>query len=207
MKVILIGAPACGKGTQAKNIVETYGIPHISTGDMFRAILKEESELSKNLKSYMDEGKLVPDSIVMQVAMERLNKDDCKKGFLLDGFPRTLNQAKEMLKYIDFDIAIFIEVEYNSLVKRIANRLVCDSCGKIYNMETTTHTKCSCEGNIIKRKDDTEEIISKRIEEFKELTYPVVDYFKSLNKLTVVDGNQTPEQVFADIKEVLKNYD
>lgn len=207
MRVILIGAPASGKGTQAVNIVNKYAIPHISVGDIFRKVLKDNSPLSDELRTYMDKGILVPDEIVIKITSERLKEEDCKKGFLLDGFPRTLNQAKEMAKFIDFDVAIFVDVEFNDLVNRIKNRMVCNNCGKIYDKSTCSDVNCCCGGEIIKRKDDTEEVFVQRIDEYNKHTYPVVEYFKELGKLVRVEGNQTPEQVFSKIKEILDNYD
>lgn len=197
MKLIMLGAPGAGKGTQAKIISETYGIPHISTGDIFRANIKNGTELGKKAKGYMDQGLLVPDSLVVDLVVDRLKQKDCVKGFILDGFPRTIPQAKaldEALKDMGtkIDYAIEVDVPDEKIVKRMSGRRACVGCGATYhivNIPPKVENVCdACGLSLILRDDDKEETVIKRLEVYHEQTQPLIDYYKNQSVLVTVDG-------------------
>ena len=212
MRLILLGPPGAGKGTQASSIVAEYGITHISTGDIFRHNIKNETELGKKVKSYLDKGQLVPDELTIDLVWDRLSKDDCKKGFLLDGFPRTINQAEALQKGLEerglkLDRVINIDVDKNILVKRLSGRRVCKNCGETYHIDNKPTLKdgvCDkCSGEVIQRADDNEKTVLDRIEVYENQTFPLIDFYKNLGLILTVDGTLPIEDVFSQIKESL----
>lgn len=212
MRLILLGPPGAGKGTQASSIVVEYGITHISTGDIFRHNIKNETELGKKVKSYLDKGQLVPDELTIDLVWDRLSKDDCKKGFLLDGFPRTINQAEALQKGLEerglkLDKVINIDVDKNILVKRLSGRRVCKNCGETYHIDNKPTLKdgvCDkCSGEVIQRADDNEKTVLDRIEVYEKQTFPLIDFYKNLGLILTVDGTLSIEDVFSQIKESL----
>ena len=212
MRLILLGPPGAGKGTQASSIVAEYGITHISTGDIFRHNIKNETELGKKVKSYLDKGQLVPDELTIDLVWDRLSKDDCKKGFLLEGFPRTINQAEALQKGLEerglkLDKVINIDVDKNILVKRLSGRRVCKNCGETYHIDNKPTLKdgvCDkCSGEVIQRADDNEKTVLDRIEVYEKQTFPLIDFYKNLGLILTVDGTLSIEDVFSQIKESL----
>ena len=212
MRLSLLGPPGAGKGTQASSIVAEYGITHISTGDIFRHNIKNETELGKKVKSYLDKGQLVPDELTIDLVWDRLSKDDCKKGFLLDGFPRTINQAEALQKGLEerglkLDKVINIDVDKNILVKRLSGRRVCKNCGETYHIDNKPTLKdgvCDkCSGEVIQRADDNEKTVLDRIEVYEKQTFPLIDFYKNLGLILTVDGTLSIEDVFSQIKESL----
>lgn len=200
MNIIFMGPPGAGKGTQSEKIVEKYGIPHISTGDMFRAAIKNGTKLGMEAKSFMDAGKLVPDEVTIGIVKDRLSEDDCQKGFLFDGFPRTINQAEalnEMLKEMNkkIDVVINIDVPFDVLLKRLVSRRMCKNCGASYHLEfkpPKVENVCDkCGGELYQRSDDNEESATVRLETYSNETKPLIDFYKNegiLKKL--MDYNQ-----------------
>jgi adenylate kinase len=213
MKIIMLGAPGAGKGTQAKKIAAEYAIPHVSTGDIFRANIKEGTELGVKAKSYIDSGNLVPDEVTIAMLLDRIHQDDCKKGFVLDGFPRTIAQAVSLGEALDklgekIDYAVEVDVPDSAILKRMSGRRVCQSCGATYHIEFTPPTNenvCdSCEHELVIRDDDKPETVKKRLEVYHELTSPLVDYYDKHGILKKVDGTKLPEEVFSDIIAMLR---
>ena len=213
MKIIMLGAPGAGKGTQAKKIADAYHIPHISTGDIFRANLKEGTELGLKAKEYMDRGELVPDELTCDLVMDRIQKDDAKEGFVLDGFPRTIPQAEaltEALKKIGqaMDIAINVDVPDENIIERMGGRRACVGCGATYHIVTVppkTEGKCDrCGADLILRDDDKPETVKKRLEVYHAQTQPLIDYYEKQGILKTVDGTKAPADVEADIFGLLK---
>ena len=213
MKIIMLGAPGAGKGTQAKKIAAEYSIPHVSTGDIFRANIKEGTELGVKAKSYIDSGNLVPDEITIAMLLDRIHQDDCKKGFVLDGFPRTIAQAVSLGEALDklgekIDYAVEVDVPDSAILSRMSGRRVCLSCGSTYHIEFTPPTKenvCdSCEHDLVIRDDDKPETVKKRLEVYHELTSPLVDYYDKHGILKKVDGTKLPEEVFSNIIAMLR---
>ncbi|MCD8502122.1 MAG: adenylate kinase [Bacillaceae bacterium] len=213
MNLILMGLPGAGKGTQAEKIVQKYGIPHISTGDMFRAAIKNGTELGLKAKAFMDEGNLVPDEVTVGIVRERLMKDDCKNGFLLDGFPRTVAQAdalEEMLTGLGrkIDHVLYIKVPKEDLFKRLTGRWICPTCGatyhEIYNPPKVAG-KCDKDGSdLIQRDDDKPETVGRRLEVNLEQAQPLVDFYSEKGYLRNLDGNKDINDVFEDIDAVIK---
>ena len=212
MKIIMLGAPGAGKGTQAKMIAEKYSIPHISTGDIFRANIKNGTELGKKAKEYMDKGELVPDELTVDLVKDRLNQDDCKNGFMLDGFPRTVFQAEELDKIMEakglsISNVLNIDVAADKLIDRIAGRRVCKSCGATYNVNTKPTAKegiCdACGGEVYQRADDNRETVENRINVYFSQTAPLIDYYEKSGVLAAIDGDQAMDSVFSDITKVL----
>ena len=212
MKIIMLGAPGAGKGTQAKKIAAKYGIPHISTGDIFRANIKNGTELGKKAKTYMDQGLLVPDELVVDLVVDRVNQDDCKNGYVLDGFPRTIPQAealtealKKMGQKVDF--AIDVNVPDENIVKRMGGRRACVTCGATYHMVYAPTKKegiCdTCGGELILRDDDKPETVQKRLNVYHDQTQPLIDYYTSQGILRTVDGTVDIDDVFRAITEFL----
>ena len=213
MKIIMLGAPGAGKGTQAKKIAAEYSIPHVSTGDIFRANIKEGTELGVKAKSYIDSGNLVPDEVTIAMLLDRIHQNDCKKGFVLDGFPRTIAQAVSLGEALDklgekIDYAVEVDVPDSAILNRMSGRRVCLSCGATYHIEFTPPTKenvCdSCEHELVIRDDDKPETVKKRLEVYHELTSPLVDYYDKHGILKKVDGTKLPEEVFSDIIAMLR---
>ena len=212
MKLLIMGRPGAGKGTQAANIKEYYKIPHISTGDMFRAAIKNQTELGLLAKSYMDKGGLVPDEVTIGLVRERLAEADCKNGFLLDGFPRTVAQAEaldEILKSngIKLDAVLDVNVPAEKLIRRMVGRRVCKTCGATFHVEFNAPKVegiCdNCGAKLIQRPDDTEETAVNRLAVYDENTAPLLDFYAKKNLLKTVNGDQPLDKVFDDIKEVL----
>ena len=212
MRIILLGPPGAGKGTQAAGIVEKYNIPHISTGDIFRKNIKEGTDLGKKAKEYMDQGLLVPDELTVGLVTDRLSQDDCKNGFMLDGFPRNVAQAQQLGQYLNsvdlaLDRVINIEVDKDILVGRAVGRRICKSCGATYHVEFNPSNKegiCNvCQGELYQRADDTEETVSKRIQVYLDETKPLVDYYSSQGIIANINGQQSIEKVFEDIVTAL----
>ena len=212
LRTILLGPPGAGKGTQAVKIVEKYGIPHISTGDIFRENIKKGTELGKKAQEYMNRGELVPDDLVIAIATARLLEDDCKNGFLLDGFPRTVYQAEKLDEFLEahnskIDKVVDISVGKEELMIRLTGRRVCKKCGASYHIVNIPPKKegvCDiCGGPLIQRDDDNAETAANRIEVYEEQTRPLVDYYKKAGNLVLIDGTTGLENVFADIVRAL----
>jgi len=212
MKLLIMGRPGAGKGTHAANIKEYYGIPHISTGDMFRAAIKNQTKLGLLAKEYMDKGLLVPDEITIGIVQERLLESDCKKGFLLDGFPRTIAQAESLESFlkensIALDAVLDVDVPVEILVKRIVGRRVCKKCGATYHVEFNAPKNdgiCDvCGTALIQRNDDCLETVNKRLNEYDTKTAPLLKFYQDRNLIKTVNGNQALDKVFEDIKAVL----
>ena len=212
MNLILLGPPGAGKGTQAAMIVEKYNIPHISTGDIFRENIKNGTKLGKKAKSYMDKGELVPDSLVIEIAEDRLRKDDCKDGFLLDGFPRTVEQAVALDAFLadegkKVDHVLDIDVDRPELLKRITGRRVCQACGATFHVTGMPPKKegiCDkCGGELIQRADDTVETAENRIEVYNSQTKPLLDYYDRAGNIAHLNGAIGLEALFAQITEIL----
>ena len=212
MKLILVGPPGSGKGTQAKMLIEKYSIPQISTGDILREAVKEGSELGKKAKTIMDKGSLVPDELVVGIIEERLKKADCKGGFILDGFPRTVAQAQALdsiLDKMDLDIdhLLNIEVDDEELLKRLTGRRTCKSCGSGYHIIFDPPTKenvCSeCDGDLYQRDDDKEDTIKSRLKVYHDQTAPVVDFYKKKNLSRTINGLGKIDEVFTRITDTI----
>ena len=212
LRTILLGPPGAGKGTQAVKIVEKYGIPHISTGDIFRENIKKGTELGKKAQEYMNKGELVPNDLVIAIATARLLEDDCKNGFLLDGFPRTVYQAEKLDEFLEahnskIDKVVDISVGKEELMIRLTGRRVCKKCGASYHIVNIPPKKegvCDiCGGPLIQRDDDNAETAANRIEVYEEQTRPLVDYYKKAGNLVLIDGTTGLENVFADIVRAL----
>lgn len=213
MRLVLLGPPGVGKGTQASAIVEKYNIPHISTGDIFRANIKEGTDLGKKAKEYMDKGLLVPDDLVVSIVKDRLTEEDCKEGFLLDGFPRTIMQAdilEDELKDmgIKLDKVINIYADSEVLIERAVGRRICKVCGKAYHIKFNPPKEsgvCDLDGGeLFQREDDTEETVAKRIEVYQKQTEPLISFYKEKGILSDIDGTQPIEKVSNDIMEALQ---
>ena len=212
LRTILLGPPGAGKGTQAVNIVDKYGVPHISTGDIFRANNKNGTELGKRAQEYMNRGELVPDDLVIEIATTRLLEDDCKNGFLLDGFPRTVYQAEKLDEFLaahgsKIDKVLDIAVEKEELITRLTGRRVCKACGASYhvvNIPPKTEGICDrCGGELIQRADDTIETVANRIDVYEKQTKPLVDYYEKAGNIAHIDGATGLDNVFADIVKAL----
>ncbi len=203
MKLILLGAPGAGKGSQATKIANDYGVAHISTGDALRANIKEGTELGKFAKSFIDKGQLVPDEVVVGIVADRIKKDDCKNGFLLDGFPRTVAQAEALEKLTEIDVVINIDVDFEVITGRISGRRMC-ACGESYHISTYKEDTCAkCGGKLYQRADDNEETVKNRLEVYRSQTAPLIDFYAARNKLVTVDGNKSIDAVYEDVKKVL----
>ncbi len=206
MKIVLFGPPGTGKGTQAKTIVDEYGIPQISTGDMLREAVKQGTKLGKEAKGYMDKGALVPDSVIIGLVQERISKSDCKKGYILDGFPRTLAQAQELSKITKLDKVINLQTGDELIIKRLTMRKQCQKCGRIYGIDfpPKKEGKCDdCGENLYVRDDDKPESVKNRLKVYRDQTKPLIAYYQKEGILSDIDGEQPPAKVFEDIKEAL----
>ena len=206
MNVILLGAPGAGKGTQATKLVEKYNVPHISTGDIFRANIKGQTPIGIVAKSYIDKGQLVPDEVTVEIVKNRLNEEDCQeRGYLLDGFPRNTFQAEELDKFSNVEKVVNVSVDLSKLLKRITGRRVCSKCGESYHVDFLNgKTDCArCGGELIQRADDNEATVEKRLAVYAEQTKPLIEYYEKAGKLVTVDGDKSIDAVFAEICEKL----
>ena len=212
MKIIMLGAPGAGKGTQAKKIAAKYDIPHISTGDIFRANIKNGTELGKKAKTFMDQGLLVPDELVVDLVVDRVNQEDCSNGYVLDGFPRTIPQAEALENALkaqgqSVDFAIDIDVPDENIVKRMGGRRACVGCGATYHLVYAPTKKegiCDvCGSELILRDDDKPETVTKRLNVYHEQTQPLIDFYKKAGILKTVDGTVDMEDVFKAIVSIL----
>ena len=213
MKIIMLGAPGAGKGTQAKQIADKFQIPHISTGDIFRANIKEGTELGTKAKAFMDKGELVPDELTVQLVVDRIAKDDCKRGFVLDGFPRSIPQAEVLDETLakmgeKMDYAIDVDVPDENIVNRMGGRRACVNCGATYhivNVPTKVEGICDkCGEALILRDDDKEETVKNRLNVYHEQTQPLIDFYEKKGILKTVDGTQDMMDVFKTITEILE---
>ncbi|MBS3947448.1 MAG: adenylate kinase [Dethiobacter sp.] len=213
MRVILLGAPGAGKGTQAERLVKKYLFPHISTGDIFRAAIKEGTSLGKQAKEYMDKGELVPDTLVVGIVRERLQRPDCRDGFLLDGFPRTVGQAEalnEALAELEAPLTgvISVDVDQGELLERLTGRRVCKTCGASYhikfNLPQVRNVCDKCGGDLYQRADDTVETVKQRLEVYRQQTEPLIAYYQAKDLLFAVDGSREISAVFEEIVAVLE---
>ena len=212
MKIIMLGAPGAGKGTQAKMIAEKCGIPHISTGDIFRANIKNGTELGAKAKEYMDKGLLVPDVLVCDLVVDRIQQADCEKGYILDGFPRTIPQAEALENALNaieqkLDYAIDIDVPDENIINRMSGRRACVGCGATYHVvfnPTKVEGKCDvCGESLILRDDDKPETVKKRLDVYHTQTQPLIDFYSARKVLVEVDGTQSMDKVFEDIMKIL----
>ena len=212
MKIIMLGAPGAGKGTQAKRIADKYNIPHISTGDIFRANIKNGTELGKKAKEYIDKGLLVPDELTLELIMDRFKNDDCKNGYVLDGFPRTIPQAEALEKALSangekVDFAINVDVPDENIINRMSGRRACLGCGSTYHIKyapTKTEGICDrCGNELILRDDDKPETVKKRLDVYHNQTQPLIDFYTQRNIIVDVDGTQDMEVVFNNIVDIL----
>ena len=210
MNVILLGAPGAGKGTQATRISDKFGMPHISTGDIFRANIKNQTEIGLLAKSYIDKGQLVPDEVTCKIVENRLAEEDCReKGYLLDGFPRTIAQAEALDKFAKIDAVVNIEIDFSLLMNRLCGRRVCKECGESYHISTLNGaTKCSrCGGELYQRKDDNPETVQNRLDVYTEQTKPLIDYYtKKGIILNFVGTDDPPEVLFGEIAAELNKF-
>ena len=213
MKIVMLGAPGAGKGTQAKMIASKYQVPHISTGDIFRANIKNGTELGKKAKEYMNQGLLVPDELTVDLVIDRLSQDDCKKGYILDGFPRTIPQAEALDAALakrgeKMDFAIDVDVPDENIISRMSGRRACTGCGATYHIVYNPSKKgdaCEvCGETLILRDDDKPETVQKRLTVYHDQTQPLIDYYTGQNILKTVDGTQDMNDVFAAITEILE---
>lgn len=212
MKIIMLGAPGAGKGTQAKQIADHYSIPHISTGDIFRANIKEGTELGKKAKEYMDKGALVPDELTCDLVMDRISQDDCKNGFVLDGFPRTIPQAEALEKALSaagqkMDFAIDVDVPDDNIIGRMSGRRACLNCGATYHIVSIPPKKegiCDvCGEKLVQRDDDKEETVKNRLSVYHEQTQPLINFYQERDILRTVDGTRPMDEVFSAIQAIL----
>ena len=212
MNIIMLGAPGAGKGTQAKKIAEKYQIPHISTGDIFRANIKNGTELGKKAKTYMDQGLLVPDELVVDLVVDRVGQEDCTKGYVLDGFPRTIPQAEALDKALaelgqKMDFAVDVEVPDENIINRMSGRRACVGCGATYHLvyaPTKMENVCdNCGGELVLRDDDKPETVKKRLDVYHEQTQPLIEYYTNSGILKTVDGTADIGDVFAEIVGIL----
>ena len=206
MNIVLLGAPGAGKGTQAAKLVEEFATPHISTGDILRAAVKNQTELGKKAKGYMDAGDLVPDSLIIDLMDERLREPDCEKGFILDGFPRTTAQAvalDDMLVRLErpLDAALLVDVDPEVIIKRLTERRCCKECGYIGTAADATCPKCG--GEMYQRDDDNETTVRNRLDVYAKSTSPLIDYYKGKGLLKSVDGGRPVDTVYVDVKALL----
>ncbi|MDD6231266.1 MAG: adenylate kinase [Frisingicoccus sp.] len=212
MKIIMLGAPGAGKGTQAKKIADLCKIPHISTGDIFRANIKQGTELGKKAKSYMDAGELVPDELVCDLVVDRIQQDDCTEGFILDGFPRTIPQAEALTEALNaieqkMEYALNIDVPDENIIHRMAGRRACVGCGATYHLEfapTKVEGICDvCGEKLILRDDDKPETVTNRLNVYHAQTKPLIDYYDKKGIVYTIDGTQSMDKVFSDIRKIL----
>lgn len=212
MRLILLGAPGVGKGTQAKKLQDQFGIPQISTGDILRAAVRDKTELGMAAKAYMDRGELVPDDVIIGIIRERISQPDCEKGFILDGFPRTIPQAEALDAMLaemklNLDVVLEIYVDPEKIVQRLTNRRVCSECGAVFNLLTNpppADGKCpNCGGEIIQRDDDKEETVRNRLAVYNKQTAPLKEFYSKKGILKTINGDDTVEEVYRKILDTL----
>ena len=205
MNIILLGAPGAGKGTQAFRISDAYKLPHISTGDIFRENIKNETPIGLLAKSYIDKGQLVPDEVTCKIVEDRLQRADCESGYMLDGFPRTIAQAEALDEITKIDLVINIDVDFGLLLDRLCGRRVCKDCGESYHISRLGNkTDCArCGGTLYQRKDDNPETVQSRLDVYNAQTAPLIAYYKEKGLLFNVGGNVSPDEVFAEIAKKL----
>lgn len=212
MKLVLLGPPGAGKGTQAKMLIEKYHIPQISTGDILRQAVKDGTDLGKEAKTYMDRGDLVPDELIINIIKERIKADDCKDGYIFDGFPRTVAQAEALDVVLEdisttLDAVVSIDVPEDEVVKRLSGRRTCKSCGRlyhiIYNLPAKEGVCDKCGGELFQRDDDNETTIRQRLAVYREQTSPLIDYYSKQNLVKTIPGSGKPEEIFATMCEAL----
>jgi adenylate kinase len=207
MKLVIFGPPSAGKGTQAQKLSKQYGIPQVATGDLLRKAVADKTPLGLKIKSYVDQGKLGPDDIIVRLIKERVSKPDCRKGFLLDGFPRTMGQAKELEKMTDIDLVLRIIVDFEVLVERAVGRRTCPKCSAVYHikfnppMNEGTCEKCG--SRLIQRDDDREETVRNRLRVYQEQTAPLIEYYRKKGKLVDIDGAGGIDAVFAQMVDAI----
>lgn len=203
MKLIFLGPPGAGKGTQAARIAKEYGVAHISTGDMLRAEMREGTPLGQAAKAYVDRGELVPDDVILGMVENRILRDDCKSGFLFDGFPRTLAQAEALGRICAIDAVIDIAVPDSRLIERISGRRMCPACGAAYHVSTHASPDCGCGGALYQREDDRRETVENRLAVYQRSTRPLIDYYRAKGLLTTVDGDAGMDAVTEQIRSIL----
>lgn len=203
MKLVIFGPPMAGKGTQAQKLSKQYGIPQVSTGDLLRKAVAERTPLGLKVKSYLDQGRLGPDDFIVRVIKERVDKPDCKNGYIFDGFPRTMGQARELEKMTDVDLVLNIVVDFEELVERAIGRRSCLSCGAVYHVKFNPPMNegvCErCGSKLVQREDDKEETVRKRLQVYQEQTAPLIEYYKKKGKLVDIDGSGGIDAVFAQM--------
>ena len=209
--VILLGPPGAGKGTQAARAAEHLGLPHVATGDLFRENLSTGSELGRRAREYMDSGRLVPDELVLDMLFERVSRPDCEKGYVLDGFPRTLVQARSLDTRLGDDVTadiVDLVVPREELVRRAAGRLVCSGCGRVYHQQSSppaAEGRCdACGGTLERRADDDPDVVRERLQVYERQTRPVLDYYRESGRLCSVDGSQSPDEVFESLNACMR---
>lgn len=209
MNIILLGAPGAGKGTQATRISDKFGMPHISTGDIFRANIKNQTEIGVLAKSYIDKGQLVPDEVTCKIVENRLQEEDCKNGYLLDGFPRNVSQAEALEKFTKIDAVVNINIDFSLLMARLCGRRVCRNCGESYHVSTLGgKTTCErCDGELYQRADDNPETVQKRLDVYDAQTAPLIDYYTKKGLILNFTGtDEPPEVLFNEISNVLEKF-
>ncbi len=204
MKIILLGAPGSGKGTLAKKISSDFHIPQISTGDLFRAIVKEDSPLGQKVKGLIDKGQLVPDEVTIEVVKKRISEQDCQNGYILDGFPRTVEQAKALEKLTHIDSIILVDLPFDVIIERLSSRRTCSGCGEIYSAQNYASNVCEkCGAGLIQRDDDKPEIIKHRLEVYETNTSPLIDFYSE--RLFKVSSQGTPDETYRPVKTFLES--
>lgn len=208
MNAIFLGPPGAGKGTQAQKICKEFGIPQISTGDILRKAIADGTSIGLKAKEYMDNGQLVPDSIVIEIAKERLKANDCKNGYVLDGFPRTVAQAEALDTIADINFVINIDVKDEVIINRLGGRRVCPKCGAVYHIDWLNGSKAckNCSTELVQRKDDCESTIKERLRVYAEQTAPLIDYYEKLGKIVSVNGAKEMDSITAEIRKVFEAY-
>jgi len=209
MKLVIFGPPSAGKGTQAQKLSKQYGIPQVATGDLLRKAVADKTPLGLKIKSYLDQGKLGPDEVIVQLIKERVAKPDCKNGFLLDGFPRTMGQAKELERMTDIDLVLGIVVDFESLVERAVGRRTCPKCSAVYHIKFNPPMNegiCEkCGSKLIQRDDDKEETVRNRLKVYQEQTAPLVEYYRKKGKLVDIDGSGGIDAVFGQMVDAISH--
>jgi len=209
MKLVIFGPPSAGKGTQAQKLSKQYGIPQIATGDLLRKAVADKTPLGLKIKSYLDQGKLGPDEVIVRLIKERVAKPDCKNGFLLDGFPRTMGQAKELERMTDIDLVLSIVIDFEALVERAVGRRTCPKCSAVYHIKFNPPMNAGmcekCGSKLIQRDDDKEETVRNRLKVYQEQTAPLVEYYRKKGKLVDIDGSGGIDAVFARMVDAISH--